>query len=259
MAKLSLIVDSFSNDISDQIGIVKGLNLSYIELRNVNGKNIVDNTDEEIYNILNELTKQNIAVSSICTVIGKPTINEPFSVQMSKLLKSLKIAQILRSNNIRIFSDINCDKIELKRLLNKLRDIYKIKICIENEKNTNFEKLSNVIKFFQHDYLKNIGLTLDIANFVEAGERPLKVINLLKEQVTYFHIRDLNIDNKETHMFEGTCEIKRIISSTNKRNMFFTYEAKLNHISRVNRYNFFVDNVNRLIDFINEENKNVIL
>lgn len=134
MAKLSLIVDSFSNDISDQIGIVKGLNLSYIELRNVNGKNIVDNTDEEIYNILNELTKQNIAVSSICTVIGKPTINEPFGVQMSKLLKSLKIAQILRSNNIRIFSDINCDKIELKRLLNKLRDIYKIKICIENEK-----------------------------------------------------------------------------------------------------------------------------
>lgn len=60
-------------------------------------------------------------------------------------------------------------------------------------------------------------------------------------------------------MFEGTCEVKRIISSTNKKNMFFTYEAKLNHISRVNRYNFFVDNVNRLIDFINEENKNVIL
>ena len=136
---------------------------------------------------------------------------------------------------------------------------YKIKICIENEKNTNFERLSNVIKFFQRDYLKNIGLTLDITNFVEIGERPLKVINLLKEQATYFHIRDLDINNKETHMFEGTCEIKRIISSMNNKDKFFNYEAKLHHILSINKYNFFANNVNRLIDFINEENKNVVL
>lgn len=259
MAKLSLIVDSFSNDISDQIGIVRSLDLNYIELRNVNGKNIVDNTDEEICHISNELIERNISVSSICTVIGKPTLNEPFSVQMSKLLKSLKIAQFLRADYIRIFADINCDEAKLKRILSKLYDVYKIKICIENEKNTNFEKLNDVIKFFQCDYYKKIGLTLDIANFVEVGERPLKVINLLKEQATYFHIRDLDINNKETHMFEGTCEIKRIISSINKKDKLFTYEPKLHHISSINKYNFFANNVNTLIDFINEENKNVVL
>lgn len=259
MLKLSLLVDSFSDCISDQLEIVKSFDLNHIELRNINGKSIVENSDNEIYDILNALNKENVSVSSLCTVIGKPTIDETFDVQIKKLLKSLKIAKILKSRNIRIFSDINSPQLKLKKLLKRFAEKYQINICIENEKNSVLEKLTHINKFFHCNNPKGMGLTLDIANLVEVGESPLEVIDSLSEKATYFHIRDLGIDYKETNMFEGICDIKYLISSTYSMNKFFTYEPKLKHISDMNRYDFFSNNVNKLINFMREENKNVIL
>ena len=68
---LSGFADEASSALSGQIEALKKLNMGFMELRSINGKSIIESTDEEIHSVKNRLESNNIRVSALGTYIGK--------------------------------------------------------------------------------------------------------------------------------------------------------------------------------------------
>ena len=63
--EISFINDEFSDNIDEAISFAKKNKLKYIELRKINGKNIVDLPSDEIYSLSEKISSAGILVSAI--------------------------------------------------------------------------------------------------------------------------------------------------------------------------------------------------
>lgn len=76
-----LVLTGFADEISDrleeQLDVLVSEGISYLELRSVYGKNVLELTDEELVRLKSALSKTSIRVSSIGSPIGKYPIQAP--------------------------------------------------------------------------------------------------------------------------------------------------------------------------------------
>ncbi len=201
--KISGFSDEISDELKEQIAVVKQLGMKYISIRGINGKNIGDFTakqfESEVLPVLNE---QGIKVSSIGSPIGKVFINdnEGFEKQLDALKQLCQIANMLNCKYIRMFSffidkNENYDdyKDEVVAKLKQFVEIaqqYNVILLHENEKDIfgdiarRCDILFNEIK---SPYFKAI---FDFANFVQCGDDTMQAYELLKEHIVYIHIKD---------------------------------------------------------------------
>lgn len=194
MIKLSAFADEASPKLSGQIEALLRNGISYIDVRSVEGKNVLDFTPEEARGYNDALRAAGIRVYSIGSPIGKVDIDCDFDEYLKSAAHIFELAKIFETDRVRMFSFFEAYEKEelvieyLKRLV-KLADEYGVKLYHENEKKIFGDNAERTVKIL--DSVPGLLSIYDPANFVEVGEDMQKAMELLHKRTDHFHIKDV--------------------------------------------------------------------
>ncbi len=201
MAKFlfSVFADEASPDILEQIAACKANGIEYIELRNVNGKNISNFTVEEAKELKKTLDDNGIKVSSIGSHYGKIEIDDDFAPHFEAFKQTVEVAKVLETKYIRMFSFFFTKgqsreeyKDEVYARLSAMVDYsneHGILCCHENEKGIYGDITERCLELAEH-FGNRMGCIFDPSNYIQCGSDTLEGFRLLQDYVTYFHVKD---------------------------------------------------------------------
>ena len=201
---LSGFADEICDSFEEQLAYLNKLAIPCVEVRGVDGKNVSSLTEEEAYAAKQKLDAAGITVSAIGSPIGKIGIDDDFDAHIKVFRNTLKVAGILGTKRIRIFSfyipsgeDYKAYKtpvMERLRALLAIADEEGYILCHENEKGIYGDSPEGCL-----DIMKEFGgcirCVFDHANFINGGFEPFPyAYEMLKDYIDYMHIKDAKPD-----------------------------------------------------------------
>lgn len=223
MIKLCAFADEYDKKLDEQIQGLVSNNIRLIELRNIDGKNVADITDEEGLRCYEKLKEAGVGVWSLGSPLGKVDIDCDFDDYKEKKVRRLcRIAQLVHTDKIRIFSFYNAYEKREKVLayLNetvKIASEYGVTLYHENEKEIYGDTLCRVLDIY--DNVKGIKLVYDPANFIQCGQNSTDTINALFDKTAYFHVKDVIAKTQQiVPAGMGDGDIKEIVRRINPEN-----------------------------------------
>ena len=220
---LCAFADEAGESLQEQITALKENGIKLLEIRNVDGKNVSDLTEDEASKIRAELDKQNLSVFSIGSPIGKIGIEDDFAPHLEKFENTLKIAQILGAKAIRLFSfyipkdknpmDFKDEVIKRLRAFVDLAKNSGIVLCHENEKGI-FGDTAERCEFL-HKQIKELKAVFDPANFIQCNQPTVCAFETLSPYIYYMHIKDALEDGTVVESGKGIGEIASLIEKYN--------------------------------------------
>lgn len=232
MIRLCAFSDEYGNKLEEQIEGLKLNNIHLIEIRNVDGKNVLNFTDEEAKHYYEELAKNDIRVWSIGSPLGKVDIDVAFEEYKNTVLKRLcELANIFQTSRIRMFSFFKAYE-KKDEVIKKLQEMvnfakkYNVELYHENEKDIYGDSLERVLELKQN--VQGLKFVYDPANFIQCEQNPDKTINSLFDKMDYFHIKDIIEESGEiVPAGKGDCKIDRILELIDNKNVTLTIEPHL--------------------------------
>lgn len=204
---LTGFADEISSDFDVQLEQIRALNIDYIEIRGVNGKNITDYSIDEVRELKKQLDEAGVKISAIGSPLGKIKIEENFAPHFEKFKHTVEIAKMLDTKYIRLFSffmdtkNAEIYRDEVMRRLTAFKDYVEgtdIILLHENEKEIYGDTPERCLDIYKTLNSPNVKLIFDPANFVQCKvETYPHAYNMLKEYVTYYHIKDSIMESGE--------------------------------------------------------------
>ena len=194
MIRLSAFADEASPSLDGQIAAMKRNGIDFLEIRGVNGENILNISFENARIYADQLAEAGIKVWSIGSPIGKVKISSDLEEHRNKLRHICELAKIFGTDKVRIFSFFEAyeceDKVfsELSEMV-KIAAEYGVGLYHENEKHIYGDTLERVLRIM--DRVEGLKLVYDPANFLEVGEDSEKTLEALHSRTDYFHIKDV--------------------------------------------------------------------
>ncbi len=196
---LSAFADEASWELGGQIAALQRNGLRHIEIRGVNGKGILDLTEDELKDVRQKLDAGGIQVSAIGSPIGKIGIRDGWEEHQEAFVRALRAARMLGTKRIRMFSfyipsgespEEYADEVCIR--LNRLLDMAEAEgviCCHENEKGIFGDRKDRTLYLHQRlgPRLKGV---FDPANYIQCGERPGEIFDSLLPYLDYMHIKD---------------------------------------------------------------------
>ncbi len=204
MNKYDLITgfaDEIAQDLDTQIDGLKKLGMSYVEMRGVDGDNLIFHSNDKIKEIKAKLDDAGIKLSALGSPLGKIGIKDSFEPHFEAFKRAVEIAHRMGTHNIRMFSfympsedgEISpAIKDEVFERLGKFADYASLNdVCLlhENEKGiygAKAKECREIMDAFAGDHFKAI---FDFANFVQVGQDTLEAYELLKDFIVYIHVK----------------------------------------------------------------------
>ena len=198
MAKVTLCAfsDEANASFSGQVAALKRNNIPYMEMRLVDGKNIIDYSISEVKEYKKKMDDEGLAVWSLGSPIGKVDINVDFTVYLEKVKYTAEVAAILGANKVRMFSFFNSanDREKVFGYLTQMVDVakeYGVSLYHENEKGIYGDSLARVQDIM--DNVKGLKYIYDPANYLQVGETADDTLNAFHTRTDYFHIKDVRL------------------------------------------------------------------
>ena len=196
--KICAFADEASNELSGQIKVLQERKIPYIELRNLDGKNVAELTLSEAKEIKKRFDDNGISVWSIGSRLGKIGAFDDFKVHYDELLHTLELANAFECDKIRMFSFYvpndksygDC-KDEVMQRLSCMLEAAKgsgVELCHENEKGIYGDTAERCLEIARN--FPELKLVFDPANFVQCGVDTLSAWEMLSPYVRYLHIKD---------------------------------------------------------------------
>ncbi len=199
--KISGFADEIADDLATQIESLRKLDIHYVEMRGVDGNNLIYHTDEKIKEIRARLDDAGISLSAMGTPLGKIGIDEPFEKHFEEFKRAIEVAHMMGTRNLRMFSfympSSDADRRDYRdRVFERIGMFVDeavagdVVFLHENEKDIYGEKAPeclDLMKNFACDHFKAI---FDFANFVQAGQDTLEAYEMLKDHIAYIHVKD---------------------------------------------------------------------
>ena len=244
---LSAFADEYSENFTEQLEALKKFDISYLEIRGVDGKNISLLDKNEVKQIKQKLKDYDIKISSIGSPIGKIKIDGNIDEHLEMAKRVFETAEILDSKYCRIFSfyapdgqDINNYKTQvydyLERIV-KIAENYNVTLCHENESliyGESSEKCLEIMEYFGG----KMKYVFDMANYVIEGYEPYPdAYQKLIKHIEYFHIKDALYAGAIVPAGKGEGKIKEILDDWKKNgthDVFITLEPHLQSFSGLN-------------------------
>lgn len=192
--------DEIDNDLQKQMETLNELGIRYIEMRNVNGKNLSDYTLEEAKEIKRTLDENGFQLSAIGSPIGKIDINDDFEPHFEKFKNVVAIAELMQTKYIRMFSFFIPKEQAAQTYTERVLEYWKrfadyaqahgIVLLHENEKGIygdNAERCKTILDALDPTVVRGI---FDPANFVQCGVDTAAAFDLLEKDIVYMHIKD---------------------------------------------------------------------
>jgi sugar phosphate isomerase/epimerase len=222
LLRLSAFADEISPQLDEQIRVCRENSVTHIELRGVDGKNVLDFDKRLCDQIKTKLADNGMGVISIGSPVGKVKITDDWNAHFDRFKIAIELSQFFAAPFIRIFSYYPDDSGEilkyrdevLRRMRAKLDYIKSVDVALVHE---------NEVRIFgQHgaqcaDLMSSIDspkfrCAFDFANFVQAGEKPLDNWPGLKPYTAHIHVKDaLFKDGKVVPAGEGDGQLEPIL------------------------------------------------
>lgn len=197
--KIYAFADEAGSDLDIQINALKDNGLDGLEIRNVDGGNISDMTEEKAREVKERLDAEGLRVWSIGSPIGKVSMeHDDFHRHLEVFRHTLNIADILGADCFRLFSfylpdgkdpgDYKEEVVERMGRFAELAKDHPVTLCHENEKGIYGDTATRCLELLKA--LPTIKAVFDPANFIQCGVDTLEAWNLLKPYTRYLHIKD---------------------------------------------------------------------
>lgn len=198
--KITGFADEIAGDLMTQVESLKKLGMSYVEMRGVDGNNLIYHSDDKVRQIKQVLDDNGIKLSALGSPLGKIGITDAFEPHFEEFKRAIEIAHMMECKYIRMFSfylpndakSSDCEGEVLDRL-GKFLDCASdndIVLLHENEKGIYGEKAAECYKLMQAFYGDYFKAIFDFANFVQCGQDTLEAYELLKPYIAYIHVKD---------------------------------------------------------------------
>ena len=205
---LAAFADEISADLHEQIAVCKANGVTHVELRSVEGRNVLDFDDAMATRVRDALRDSGLGVISIGSPIGKVKINEPFGPHLERFRRAVELAEWFDAPLIRIFSYYPPAAGEsmqpwreevLRRMREKVRVLgdRPITLVHENEADIYGERGAACLDLMEAIDSPKLRCAFDFANFVIAGERPRDNWAILKPWTTHIHVKDATLAGKK--------------------------------------------------------------
>ncbi len=216
---INAFADESSSELMGQIDALRRNNLQGLEIRNVGGKNIADIPMDEIKEIGKTIKDNGFNVWSIGSRLGKIKITDDFAPHLDEFKRTIEIAHTLKADYIRLFSfympkdeDPTPYRDEVFERMSKFLEASKgsgVKLCHENEKGIYGDIAPRCLEI--HKTLPEFGCIFDPANYIQCSQDTLKSWELLKDYVTYMHIKDCLADGNIVPAGKGVGHLPEIL------------------------------------------------
>jgi sugar phosphate isomerase/epimerase len=220
---LSAFADEIDSDLTKQMDVLDTHGIKHIEMRGVNGKNLVYYTLDEVREIKRQLDERGFKLSALGSPIGKIKITDDFEPHLELFKHTLEIAKIMECKYIRMFSFFMPEGEEpavyREEVMSRWSQFIKaaegadIILLHENEKDIygdTPERCLDLLKTMNCHYFKAI---FDFANFVQCDvENYPYGFELLKDYIVYIHVKDaVYSDHHVVPAGEGDGKVREIL------------------------------------------------
>ena len=202
--KISGFADEIAQELDVQIEAVSRLGIQYIEMRVVDGNNLIYHPDAKVKEIKQKLENAGIKLSALGSPLGKIGIEDPFEPHFEEFKRACEIAHRMDTKNIRMFSFYIPEGKE-KEYKGKVFDRLgrfadyagrnDIVLLHENEKGIYGAKAPECLEIMKKLGSDHFRAIFDFANFVQCGQDTLEAYDLLKDYVDYIHVKDARKEN----------------------------------------------------------------
>lgn len=244
--KLSAFADEYASSLDGQIQGLGSLGIKYIEVRNLDGKNISKMSSDEVKLAKQKFDAAGISVSAIGSPLGKIRLDGDLCEHMEKAKRVFETASILGARYVRMFSfyapeekniiDMKGEVIDALGEMLQIAKQHGVVLCHENEAKIygdTPERCRELLDIFGGE----LKCVFDMGNFVLEGVRPYEAYELLREYIAYFHIKDALAAGAVVPPGCGEADIKRILDAHReyaKDDFFTSLEPHLQTFSGLN-------------------------
>ena len=235
---LSAFADEAASSLDGQISALLANGIYHIEPRNIDGRGILDYSEEELKKIKEKLDAASIKVNSIGSPIGKYNIEDDFEPHFALFKKALATAKILEAPYIRMFSFFlpyekrgEYREEVLARLNAMVEEAKKhgITLCHENEAAIYGQMPEEVDDILSS--VSGLGAIFDPANYRMAGADVIKGIEASFKNFKYMHVKDAIYEEQMiVPAGEGEGQIPEIINLIDEKiegDVYLTLEPHL--------------------------------
>lgn len=246
MAKLilSAFADECATDFTEQLQALKNFDIDYIEVRDVDGKNVSELTEKEVAEVKRKINDFGIKTSAIGSPLGKIKLSDDINAHYEMAKRIFQTANELGTKNVRIFSFYmpegkTADECESQVFdtvgnLIKIADEHGLTLCHENEANVYGETPEKCKKLLDN-FGGKLKAVFDMGNFVLNGFIPYpEVYGSLSKYIEYFHVKDSLMEGKIVPPGMGEAQIKEIFDDYRqnaKKDAFITLEPHLEYFT----------------------------
>ncbi|AZN41577.1 sugar phosphate isomerase/epimerase family protein [Paenibacillus albus] len=206
--KLTCFADEISHDLEEQLDVLQQEGLSYIELRGVWGKNVLDLTGEELQQIRVITEARGFGISSIASPIGKYALQDEFAPQIESLHKAIAAAHALGTPYIRLFSyylpenssldDCRDEVLNRMKQLTTIAEQNRVILILENDDHLYGATDDRCLDILQHCASDSLRLAFDPGNFVINNVKPMsEAYPKLEAYTAYIHVKDATYEPRQ--------------------------------------------------------------
>lgn len=200
MVQLSAFADEISKDPVEQLDVLAQHGIRHIEFRSIHDTNVLDLPDEKHEEFRALLNARGFRLSAIGSPVGKIKITESFDEHLTRIQRSMALADFYGTKRIRIFSyymppgeDPSQYRDEVMRRMSQFAHFAAergLSLVLENEKGIYGDTAARVLDILETVNSPSLSHAFDPANYVEVGQPVDDAWELLRDRVTHFHVKD---------------------------------------------------------------------
>lgn len=223
MEQTKFVFSAFADEIDacfdKQLEALQTLGIRFLELRGVDGKSFVTLDDEEVQTVGNKLKNAGIGLSALGSPIGKIDVTGDFEAHKKLFARIMDIGEKLDCRRIRMFSfypgslDRKAFEARVFAWLDELLSMAEARgftLCHENEKDIYGCSPEEELALLSH-FGGRLKAVLDPGNFAFCKLDASKGYPLLKDYVSYFHIKDADEDGTIVPPGKGVAHLQETL------------------------------------------------
>jgi len=239
--KLSAFADEAGPSCEEQIAALQQAGLKFIDIRSMDGFNIVELPVEHARGVRAKLDAAGITVAMFGSPIGKIDIADDIETDLQRLRHLGELAPVLGCNAVRIFSYFNKaelphDEWQVASLdrLRQLRDLAKelgLVLYHENESHIFGDKCDDVLVISNELRDDTFRMIFDFGNYIANGEDVWQNWLRLRDTTDGIHFKEKNLENQHVPVGQGAGYVPEIIRDAVARGWSgpMTVEPHLKH------------------------------
>jgi sugar phosphate isomerase/epimerase len=219
--RLSAFADEIAPQLDEQIATLEREQIHFVDLRSVDGTNVLEFTDQQIVEIKRTLDAHGIGVSAIASPIGKVPIDASFDEHLHRFERAITVARAFQTQYIRIFSfyppaastagdAAPAPSRYRDEVLRRLREMTararaaNVILLHENERGIYGDTIARCRDLHESCADEHLRAVLDPANFIQCAQEPYpEGYVALYPWLSYVHVKDALSDGHVVVAGEG--------------------------------------------------------